>query len=328
VAAHLRDPYLRMVFSFHPLFLGGNPFRASAIYAIIPYLERLGGVHYARGGLYSLVEAFARLFRELGGRLITDAEVAAIEVRDGAAVGVRLASGEQIAADVVVSNADAATTYGELIARASRRRWTDHRLGRMRYAMSSFLLYLGLTRRYAKLQHHTILIGDRYRGLVGDIFGGRLADDCALYLHAPTRTDPALAPPGGESLMVLVPVPHLGGEPGDWDRAGDAFRDRIVGYLERDFGLDGLAASIAVEHRFTPRDFQRDLGAHLGTGWQLEPTLFQSAYFRPHNRSEDVRNLYLVGAGTHPGAGLPGVLLSAEIAAGLIARRAPAHAGH
>jgi phytoene desaturase len=323
VASYISDPYLRMVFSFHPLFLGGNPFRASSIYAIIPYLERLGGVHFAMGGMYALVEGFARLFAELGGEVVTDAEVAEILVTEGRARGVRTRDGRTFPADIVVSNADVAATYKDMIAPEWRRRWTDHRLGRMRYSMSSFLLYLGLDRHYEKFRHHTILIGDRYQGLVSDIFGGRMADDFSIYLHAPTMTDPSMAPPGHESVYLLVPVPHLGSTEVDWERDGDRFRDRIVRYLEHDFGLKDFAKAITVEHRFTPLDFERELGAYLGTGWQIEPTLFQSAYFRPHNRSEDVRGLYIAGAGTHPGAGLPGVLLSAEITAGLVAQDAP-----
>ena len=323
VASYISDPHLRMVFSFHPLFLGGNPFRASSIYAIIPYLERLGGVHFAMGGMYSLVEGFARLFRELGGEIITAAEVAEITIIGGRATGVRTADGRAFAADIVISNADVAMTYKAMIAPEWRRRWTDHRLERQHYSMSSFLLYLGLDRHYDKLQHHTILIGDRYRGLVNDIFGGRMADDFSIYLHAPTMTDPSMAPPGHESVYLLVPVPHLGSDEVDWARDGDRFRDRIVNYLEHDFGLTDFSKAITVEHRFTPLDFERELGAYLGTGWQIEPTLFQSAYFRPHNRSEDVRGLYIAGAGTHPGAGLPGVLLSAEITAGLVVRDAP-----
>ncbi len=323
VASHISDPHLRMVFSFHPLFLGGNPFRASSIYAIIPYLERRGGVHFAMGGMYSLVEGFARLFTELGGTITTDASVAEITITDGRAHGVRTDDGRTYAADIVVSNADVANTYREMIAPQWRRRWTDHRIGRMRYSMSSFLLYLGLDRHYDKFKHHTILIGDRYKGLVNDIFGGRMAEDFSIYLHAPTMTDPSMAPPGHESVYLLIPVPHLGSDEVDWQRDGDIFRDRIVNYLEHDFGLTDFSQAITVEHRFTPLDFERELGAYLGTGWQMEPTLFQSAYFRPHNRSEDVRGLYIAGAGTHPGAGLPGVLLSAEITAGLVERDAP-----
>ena len=318
VASYISDPYLRMVFSFHPLFLGGNPFTASSIYAIIPYLERLGGVHFSLGGMYSVVEGFARLFTEIGGVIETNAEVVEIEVTNSQAQGVITRDGRRFPADVVISNADVATTYKDLIDAKWRRRWTDHRVGRMRYSMSSFLLYLGLDRRYDKFRHHTILIGDRYKGLVNDIFGGRMADDFSIYLHAPTLTDPSMAPPGHESVYLLVPVPHLGSQDVDWETYSDTFRDKIINYLEHDFGLPGFAASIQVEHRFTPLDFERELGSYLGTGWQMEPTLFQSAYFRPHNRSEDVRGLYLAGAGTHPGAGLPGTLLSAEITARLV----------
>ena len=323
VASFITDPHLRMVFSFHPLFLGGNPFRASSIYAIIPYLERLGGVHFAMGGMYSLVEGFARLFRELGGQIVTDAEIAEITITAGRATGVRTSDGRLFPADIVVSNADVALTYKQLIAPEWRRRWTDHRVERQRYSMSSFLLYLGLDRHYDKFKHHTILIGDRYKGLVNDIFGGRMAEDFSIYLHAPTMTDPSMAPAGHESVYLLVPVPHLGSDEVDWARDGDRFRDRIVEYLEHDFGLKDFSKAITVEHRFTPLDFERELNSYLGTGWQIEPTLFQSAYFRPHNRSEDVRGLYIAGAGTHPGAGLPGVLLSAEITAGLVNRDAP-----
>jgi phytoene desaturase len=323
VASFISDPHLRMVFSFHPLFLGGNPFRASSIYAIIPYLERLGGVHFAMGGMYSLVEGFARLFRELGGEIVTNAEVAEIPIVAGRATGVRTSDGHLFPADIVVSNADVALTYKQMVAPEWRRRWTDHRVERQHYSMSSFLLYLGLDRHYDKFKHHTILIGDRYKGLISDIFGGRMAEDFSIYLHAPTMTDPSMAPAGHESVYLLVPVPHLGSDEVDWERDGDRFRDRIVDYLEHDFGLKDFSKAITVEHRFTPLDFERELNSYLGTGWQIEPTLFQSAYFRPHNRSEDVRGLYIAGAGTHPGAGLPGVLLSAEITAGLVNRDAP-----
>ncbi len=323
VAAFITDPQLRKVFSFHPLFLGGNPFRASSIYAIIPYLERIGGVHFARGGMYSVVTGFARVFQEIGGTIITDAQVATITVNGGRATGVQTTDNRFFQADIVVSNADVATTYQQMIDPIWRRRWTDQRLGRLRYSMSSFLLYFGLNRRYDKLRHHTIIIGDRYRGMINDIFAGRRADDFSIYLHAPTLTDPSMAPPGHESIYLLVPVPHLGNSAFDWATESDQFRDRIVNYLEHDFGLAGFAEAITVEHRFTPLDFAQQLGAHLGTGWQIEPTLFQSAYFRPHNRSEDLRGLYITGAGTHPGAGLPGVLLSAEITANLVIRDAP-----
>jgi phytoene desaturase len=323
VADHFRDPSLRMAYSFHPLFIGGNPFRASSVYSIVPYLERQGGVHFAIGGTYALIEALTRRFLELGGHLECSAEVAQIEVERGRASGVVTVDGRRWPADAVVSNADVVWTYTRLIDRRHRRRWTDRKITRLQQSMSCFLLYLGLDRQYEKLWHHTIVMSPRYRGLIGDIFDRKvLADDFSLYLHAPSKTDPSMAPPGCESLYLLAPVPNLAGQT-DWQREVGPFRDRLIRFLEHEFGLTGLEASIRVEHRFTPLDFQRELNAHLGSAFSIEPTLFQSAYFRPHNRSEDVDGLYLVGAGTHPGAGLPGTLLSAEIVERLIATDVP-----
>ncbi|HEY7833470.1 MAG TPA: phytoene desaturase family protein [Ktedonobacterales bacterium] len=318
VSRYFRDPALRMVFSFHPLFIGGNPFRASAIYSIVPYLERLGGVHFTPGGMYSLVEAMERLLRDLGGQVLCGAPVERILVRDSRAVGVRLAGGAELRADAVVANSDVATTYLELLPPEARPRLGGLRLRSYHYSMSCFLLYLGLTRQYEQLRHHTIIMSDRYRRLVHDIFDGHgLPDDQALYLHAPTKSDPAMAPPGGESVYALVPVPNLA-HGIDWTREADPFRDRIIGFLEHDFGLEGLAVSIAVERRFTPLDFAGDLRSHLGAAFSIEPTLTQSAHLRPHNRSSSLGGLYFVGAGTHPGAGIPGVLLSADITSRLV----------
>ena len=320
VSRFFRDPNLRTVFSFHPLFIGGNPFRASAIYSIVPYLERQGGVWFARGGMYSLVQAMHARFERLGGqtRLSTGVGEVLVDETTRRAVGVRLENGEALRADAVVLNADVATGYMRLIPARYRKKMTDRRLRGYRYSMSCFLLYLGLDRQYPRLLHHTIVMAARYRGLIGDIFDGRgLPPDMSLYLHAPTKTDPTMAPPGGESLYILVPVPHLG-HGIDWNREAQPFRDRIVKFLEHDFGLTGLEKAIQFEHRFTPLDFQGDLSSFLGSAFSSEPTLTQSAYFRPHNVSEDIGSLYLVGAGTHPGAGLPGVLLSARITTDLV----------
>jgi len=320
VSRFFRDPQLRTVFSFHPLFIGGNPFRASAIYSIVPYLERQGGVWFARGGMYAVVQAMQQLFTRLGGqtRLLTGVEEVLVDDITWRATGVRLHNGESLAADAVVLNADVATAYMRLVPARYRRKMTDRRLRGYRYSMSCFLLYLGLDRQYPQLLHHTIVMAPRYRGLIHDIFDGRgLPPDMSLYLHAPTKTDPTMAPPGGESLYVLVPVPHLG-RGIDWSREAQPFRDRIVHFLEHDFGLTGLQQSIKFEHRFTPIDFRDDLSSYLGSAFSIEPTLVQSAYFRPHNVSEDIGGLYLVGAGTHPGAGIPGVLLSARITSDLV----------
>jgi phytoene desaturase len=330
VSRYFRDPRLRMVFSFHPLFIGGNPFRASAIYSIVPYLERQGGVWFARGGMYALVEAMHGLFARLGGRTRLSTPVDEVLVDGGSrrATGVRLGKHEELRADAVVVNADVATAYMRLVPARHRRRMTDRRMRGYRYSMSCFLLYLGLDRQYPQLLHHTIVMADRYRGLIHDIFDGRgLPPDMSLYLHAPTKTDPSMAPPGCESLYVLVPVPHLGAGI-DWTREAQPFRDRIIRFLEHEVGLTGLEQSIRVERRYTPVDFRDDLSSHLGSAFSIEPTLLQSAYFRPHNVSEDVDRLFLVGAGTHPGAGIPGVLLSARITSQLVvdALRGPAAA--
>jgi phytoene desaturase len=315
---YLKHPRLRTIFSFHPLFIGGSPLRASAIYSMIPYLERQGGVHFARGGMRSLVRAMADLFVSLGGELHLNTPIKEIVVERGSVVGVRLTDNRIQRASAVVSNADVAATFLRLAPTGSIPELLRKRVRSYAYSMSCFLLYLGVRRTYPQLRHHTVIMPDRYEALIRDIFDGYgLPADLALYLHTPTRTDPALAPPGCESLYVLMPVPHLG-RGIDWDRDGQTLRDRIIDYLEHDFGLTDLSTSIAVERRFTPVDFARRYKSWRGSAFSIEPILTQSAYLRPHNRVSKPAGLYLVGAGTHPGAGLPGALLSAEITAGLI----------
>ncbi len=311
VSRYFRDERSRFAFSFHPLFIGGSPFRAPSVYIMIPYLEREGGVWYARGGMYSLVQAFERLFVEMGGKIFTNAEVREIVIEQDRAVGV-VANGEFHRADAVVSNADVPFTYKHLIDRRHRKTWTERKIDRLHVAMSCFLLYIGVRRQYPQLNHHTLILSKRYRGLVKDIFDRKiLADDFSMYLHVPSRTDSSMAPPGCESLYVLVPVPHLGGDV-DWGRMTIPFRDKILHHLEHRFGLKDLTRHIEVLETFTPLNFQSELNAYLGNAFALEPRLSQSAIFRPHNRSEDIERLYFVGAGTHPGGGVPGVLLSAE----------------
>ncbi len=300
----------RFVFSFHPLFIGGNPFRSPSVYIMIPYLEKEQGVWFAEGGMYALVEALARLFEQQGGRLRTGAEVEHVEVENGKAVGVRV-NGEFLPADIVVSNADVGHTYRNLIDPSDRRKWTDRKVDRLDYSMSCFLLYLGVRKKYPRLQHHTLILSQRYRALIEDIFRKKiLPDDFSMYLHAPTKTDPGMAPEGCESLYVLIPVANLSADI-DWSAISGPFTDRVLDFLE-EWGLDGLRDNLDVLRTFTPVDFRQELNAMQGNAFGIEPRLLQTAYFRPHNGSEDVRNLYFVGAGTHPGAGVPGVLLSAE----------------
>ncbi len=313
VSRYFRNPQLRMVFSFHPLFIGGNPFRASAIYSIVPYLERLGGVHFTPGGMYTLVEAMERLFRSLGGEVRCGTPVEQILLKDRHATGVRLENSTEIHANAVIANSDVASTALNLLPAAYRPTLFTKPIKRYHYSMSCFLLYLGVNRQYKQLRHHTIFMPENYRELIGDIFDGQgLPEDMALYLHAPTRTDPSMAPAGCDSLYVLAPVPNLA-HGVDWAHEATAFRHKIVAFLEHECGLEGLAASIVTEHTFTPLDFASELRSHLGAAFSIEPTLFQSAYFRPHNRSSQIDDLYFVGAGAHPGAGIPGVLLSAAI---------------
>ena len=320
VERNIRDPRLQQVFGFHPLLIGGNPFDTTSVYAMIHALERRWGVWFAMGGTGALVRGLARLFEDMGGELRLGAEVHEILVdeRTRLARGVRLARGEVVPADIVVSNADVATTYTQMVPRAVRKRNSDARWRRTRYSMSLFVLYFGTKRKYENVAHHEILMGPRYEGLLSDIFRGRaLSKDFSLYLHRPTATDPSLAPPGCDAFYALAPVPNLR-SPTDWAAAAAPYRDSIVKYLE-DRYLPGLSKEIVTERAVDPRYFRDTLGAHLGSAFSVEPVLTQSAWFRPHNRSEDVANLYFAGAGTHPGAGLPGVISSGKIVADLVA---------
>ncbi|KAA2238062.1 phytoene desaturase [Salinarimonas soli] len=312
VSTFFRDPRLRTVFSFHPLLIGGHPFRATAVYGLIAHLEKHWGVHFAMGGTGSLVKGLVGLIQGQGNRVRCGAEVAEITTEGRRATGVRLATGEILPADIVVSNADSAWTYRHLVPAHLRRRWTDRRLERSHYSMGLFVWYFGTKRRYPDVAHHTILLGPRYRGLLDDIFRRKvLAEDFSLYLHRPTATDPALAPPRHDGFYVLSPVPNLGGDI-DWERQAEPYRQAIMRHLEATV-MPGLEASLVTSALATPADFERRYLSFRGSGFGLEPIMSQSAWFRPHNRSEEVDGLYLVGAGTHPGAGLPGVLSSARI---------------
>jgi phytoene desaturase len=312
VSHFIKDERLRIVFSFHPLLIGGNPFTASAIYTLIPFLERRWGVHFAMGGTGQVVRGLAGLIEGQGGVLRCRSEVAQILVSQGRACGVKLKTGETIAADIVVSNADSAWTYGKLLPPAARRRWTDRKLDHARYSMGLFLWYFGTDRRYDDVAHHTILLGPRYRDLLRDIFKRKvLAEDFSLYLHRPTATDPSLAPPDCDAFYILSPVPNLSGET-DWRTAAEPYRQAIEARLSATV-LPGLGKHVVTSRLMTPLDFEDRLCAWQGSAFGLEPVLLQSAWFRPHNQSEDIAGLYLVGAGTHPGAGVPGVLSSAKV---------------
>ena len=317
VSTFFRDARLRIVFSFHPLLIGGNPFTASSIYCLIAFLERRWGVHFAMGGTGKLVDGLVKLIEGQGGSVNCNREVSEILVKNGAARGVKLASGETIAADIVVSNADSAWTYRHLLPPSARARWTNRRIERARYSMSLFVWYFGTRRQYPDVPHHTILLGPRYKELLTDIFERKvLADDFSLYLHRPTATDPSLAPDGCDAFYVLSPVPHLQSGT-DWSITAEKYRRAIARGLGNTV-LPDLENQIVTSRMLTPQDFQDRLSSFRGAAFGLEPVLTQSAWFRPHNRSEDIDRLYLVGAGTHPGAGLPGVLSSARVLDGLV----------
>jgi len=312
VRQHVKDPRLQQMLSFHPLLIGGNPLNVIAVYALISSLEQRFGVHSAMGGTGAIVAAMVRLLESEGGRLRLNSQVEEILVEDGRAAGVRLVSGEVLRAPVVVSNADAAWTYRYLVPPHARRHWSNRRVEKARYSSGLFVWYFGTRRQYPEVPQHSIILGPRYDGLLDDIFKHqRLADDFSLYLHRPTALDPSLAPPDCDTFYVLSPVPHLASGV-DWEAQSEPYRKAIEAHLEKTL-LPGLGDSIVSSSVMTPLDFQSRLLAFRGAAFSFEPTLLQSSWFRAHNVSEDVRGLYLVGAGTHPGAGLPGVLSSAKI---------------
>jgi phytoene desaturase len=311
VGRFFREPHVRQAFSFHPLFIGGDPFRVPAVYSAVAFMEMSGGVWYPDGGISALVAALERLVRK-GGRIVTGDPVRTIVQRGNRAVGVLTESGSSYPGDFVISNADLVTTYRQLLGDTARHA--------PRLSMSCFQLYLGTSRPFPDLTHHTLLVGRDYRRFMNDVTDARrMPQTLSLYVDAPSRTEPAMAPPGGESIMALLPVPNLAGD-GLWPEMEGWLRNRMLDRLESipALGLSGLADSIVVEHHQSPLDFRDRLRSAEGNGFGPEPTLFQSTYFRQHNRDQRMRGLYYAGAGTHPGAGIPGVLLGAEVTTQLL----------
>ncbi len=318
VASFIKDKQLRQAFSFHSLLVGGNPFATSSIYALIHALERKGGVWFAKGGTGALIDGMVNLFQDLGGTIHLNAEIDQLEMRNGGISGVILRDGRSFQFDQFASNADVVHTYKHLLRKASRGVSKSKALEKKRFSMSLFVIYFGLRTKRPDLKHHMVLFGPRYKELISEIFAtDGLAEDFSLYLHAPSVTDDSLAPEGSSAYYVLSPVPHLGTANIDWDAVGSQYRDRILKYLNDHYIPDLLKDMITVRH-FTPFDFRDELNAHLGSAFSVEPILTQSAWFRPHNRDDVISNLYIVGAGTHPGAGIPGVIGSAKATAGLM----------
>jgi phytoene desaturase len=323
VARHVENEHVRQALSFHSLLVGGNPYETSSIYTLIHYLERQWGVFFPRGGTGALVAAMVRLLEELGGEVRLSTPVRGIRVEDlggdRARHHVATDAGSE-AFDLVVSNADLHHTYERLYREEPRARAMARKVERMDWSMSLFVLYFGTDRSYQdQIAHHTVVFGPRYKPLLDEIFHGpALPDDFSLYLHAPHVTDPSLAPAGGGAFYVLSPVPHLGNAPLDWDALAPGYADRILASLER--LLPDLRQHVVTRRWMTPKDFQTTLVSHHGSAFSVAPTLTQSAWFRPHNKDPHIPDLYLVGAGTHPGAGVPGVINGARATVACIAR--------
>lgn len=318
VSQFVGNEKLRQALSFHTLLVGGNPLTTSAIYALIHKLERQGGVWWAKGGTNRLVSAMVAHFERLGGTVRLHDPVTRIHALGNRATEVETQSGLRERFDAVASNADLVHSYRDLLAGTKRGAAYAAKLAKKRFSPSLFVVHFGVEGSWPGIPHHSVLFGPRYEGLLEDIFDrGVLPADFAIYLHHPTVTDPSMAPPGKSSFYALAPVPHMGRLAIDWDEMGPLLEKRILDEIERRL-IPGLHARIVTKFHYTPRDFATDLGAHLGSAFSLEPLLTQSAWFRGHNRDDAIDNFYLVGAGTHPGAGIPGVVASAQATAGLM----------
>ena len=318
VSSYVKNEKLREALSFHTLLVGGNPMTTSAIYALIHKLERDGGVWFAKGGTNKLVAAMVTQFERLGGVLRLNDPVVQIETMGDRATGVVMRSGWRGEADAIACNADVMHTYKALLSGSRSAQRTAGRLERKKYSPSLFVVHFGVEGTWPGIPHHSILFGPRYKGLLSDIYDhGILSEDFSLYLHHPTVTDPSMAPEGMSTFYALAPVPHMGKAPLDWDVVGPQLETRILDEIGRRL-IPNIHERIVTKFSYAPTDFGRDLNAHLGSAFSLEPVLTQSAYFRVHNRDDHIPNLYFVGAGTHPGAGIPGVVGSAKATAKLM----------
>ena len=312
VSKYIKDERLRQAFSFEPLLVGGNPHKITSIYLLIHWLERKWGVHFSKGGTNTIITGMCKVLEKHGVDFHYNSSVTSIEVVNGGVSQVKTENGKTFDCDVVVSNADPIKTYNSFIEPKWRKKHSPHRLKRKTQSMSLFVTYFGTKKKYPHLVHHTILMGPRYKGLLQDIFDKKvLSDDFSLYLHTPTVTDPSLAPEGHECFYVLSPVPN--NESGiDWASKKEAYENRILDSLEKRI-LPGLRENLTTCFSVTPDYFEKDLQSTSGAAFGIEPSFTQSAYFRFHNQSEDVKGLYFVGASTHPGAGVPGVINSAKV---------------
>ncbi|MDQ4419346.1 phytoene desaturase [Sphingobium sp. DEHP117] len=317
VSSFVSNEKLRQALSFHTLLVGGNPMHTSSIYALIHTLEKDGGVWFAKGGTNALVNGMVALFKRLGGKLLLGEAATRIIHAGKRVTAVQTAAGRTLKADMIASNGDLVHSYG-LIEGSSYAQGRVRALKRKRFSPSLFVVHFGLNGTFPDVAHHSILFSDRYGPLLNDIYkSGILPPDPSLYLHNPCATDPYMAPPGKSALYALAPVPHMGRAPVDWAREGPRYREVVLNRV-RDLLIPDLYERLDHCFHYTPQDFSDDLGAHLGSAFSLEPILTQSAWFRGHNRDDHFGNLYFVGAGTHPGAGIPGVVGSAKATASLM----------
>lgn len=318
VSKYVRHDKLREALSFHTLLIGGNPMSASTIYTLIHKLEQAGGVWWARGGTNRLVAGMVRQFERLGGELRLHDPVVHIATTGSRATELETRSGWRGPFDAVASNADIVHTYRDLLRGSRRGETMAARLKKKRFSPSLFVVHFGVEGSWPGIPHHTVLFGPRYKGLLDDIYErGVLPADFSIYLHHPTVTDPSMAPEGRSTFYALVPVAHMGKLAVDWNQVGQLLEQRILDEVGRRL-IPDIHDRIVTKFHYAPRDFALDLSAYLGSAFSLEPTLTQSAWFRGHNRDDVISNLYLVGAGTHPGAGIPGVIASAKATAGLM----------
>lgn len=312
VSNYIKDERLRQAFSFEPLLVGGDPTKITSIYLLIHWLERKWGVHFVKGGTNQLVKAFEKLLTKKGANILTNKSITKIDVKNSQVRGVITQDEVYYPCDILVSNADPVRVYRDMIKNTDRKTHSDWKLKLKSHSMSLYVSYFGTNKEYTDIKHHTILMGPRYEGLLNDIFRKKiLPQDFSLYLHAPTRTDKSMAPDGKECFYVLAPVPNnLSGL--NWNDIQHQYRESIFNWLDKNY-LPGLNKSLDVQLDITPQYFEKELQSEHGAAFGIEPTLSQSAYFRFHNKSEDIGGLYFVGANTHPGAGVPGVLNSAKV---------------
>ena len=318
VSSYIEDERLRQAFSFHTLLVGGSPMKTSSIYALIHKLEKDGGVWWAKGGTNQLIAAMVKHFERIGGKVRLNDPVVRIHTLGTRASEVETQSGWRERFDAVASNADIMHSYRDLLGQTKRGNSYSKGLSRKSWSPSLFVVHFGVEGKYPDIPHHMILFGPRYEGLVEDIYKyGVLPQDFSIYLHHPSVSDDSVAPEGKSTFYALVPVAHMGKLPLDWEEMGKVLEQRILEELEKRL-IPGLRDKIVTKFHYSPRDFSHDLNAHMGSAFSLEPVLWQSAYMRGHNRDDVIENFYLVGAGTHPGAGIPGVVGSAKATARLM----------